>query len=248
MSIEQIAIIALALAVIIGCCAVIVYRLTNRHNKNKPLASIESQLPESLDDKALLMQAIPFESCLISAKDIEEAINICINPLRNLEASMDYTGKRDWAKPMGVMCDFSLSIKELLIFSMTIADPRSAIDLLASILEINVPADALEIMQKGKKPFPKYRSASLTLWLQMREKIDDILLAMKKTYGTQKQNDGSMLCDLVISIMKTLYIPIEASGLAIVFGLALAKIEFSFSFEMIISPIAKVGLRGMALT
>ena len=111
--------------------------------------------------------------------------------------------------------------------SMKLLEPRQAIDVIAEVLSINVPIDALEAAQtRGEVALPNYRLMARMVWVKLVQEIAEPLSVQKELYKQRKPGVQSLLQDLVVLTMKSMKMPENAAGIAAILALMLAKIEF----------------------
>lgn len=211
MSPEGILSIILIVFVIVVCFSITIGKFIHHRKKNKTYQQ----------------QELPLDSCFLSAEEIREAIDAYINPLKELEADKNYTEDNRWAEDFGIKADLNLSLKNLMLISMKFVEPRPAIDVVAEILEVNIPIDALDMIQ-NKRSFilPQYKMAAGIIWIQIQNRLSKQILLLKEVFGNQRGSSRLLVVELTSLIMKELRIPIKASGLAIVIALIVAKTEF----------------------
>ena len=243
---ENILAITLLALIIVLCSLVAIGNLVHRRRRRKePTPSLkeleslreqgiitEEEL-ESLKDGAHRPQELSVELCTLSAEEMMEAIDAALNPVGELEKDKSYTGNKKWAEAFGIHADLNLSLKELTLLSMKAAKPRKAINLIAEVLTMNIPIDALEAAQsQGKIALPRYDAMARMIWVQTRKRLSEPISARKELYEQRKVTDQSLLAELTPMIMKALNIPTSASGFAVIVVLMVAKIEFNaFSDE-----------------
>jgi len=188
---------------------------------------------ESLKDGAARLQEPSIESCIISAEEIMEAVDAALKPVDELERNRDYTGSANWAEVFGIQSSLDLSLKEATFLSMKVVRPREAVDLIAEILAMNVPIDALEAAQnKGKSAFPNYKAIARMIWVKTRSRLSEPIAIQKEIHTQRKLPVQSLLAELTAMIMKNLNMPTTAAGFAAILALVTAKMEFNaFSNE-----------------
>ena len=238
--------IILMLFIVFVCFLVAAGNLFYRHRRRKELTrrmkeleslkeqgAITEEQFKSLKNRIRQQQEQPVESCTLSEAEIIEAIEAVFKQLNELERNSNYTGDEKWARVFGIQAPLNLNLKELTLLSMKLVKPRKAIHIMAEILAMNIPVDALEIIQKqGKTSLPRYEAIAQMIWVQTRERLSEPISIRKEEYEKRKVSEQSLLAEMVPMIMKALSIPITASGFAIILALMVAKVEFNaFSDE-----------------
>lgn len=164
------------------------------------------------------------ESCIISPEELIDAIEASLG----LETDISRQGNEKWAESFGIFTPIKLSLKELTLISMKQGRHRKAIDLLAEVLALNIPINALEAVQnQGKTAFPNYRAIAYILYTRIRERLSELISIQKDAYQLRKMSDQSILAELIRLIMKKLDIPTEAAGFVAILTLIIAKTEFN---------------------
>ena len=126
-----------------------------------------------------------------------------------------------------IFTPLKLSLKELTFMGMKQIIPRSAIDILADILSLNISIDALEAVQsQGKIPLPNYRAIAYIFYNIIREHLSEIISLQKEIYKQQKMSYQALLTQLVGLITKKLNVPSSGAGFVAILALIIAKIEF----------------------
>lgn len=243
---ENILSIILLMLIIVLCSLVALGNLVYRRRKLRklvpPLETLTSlkeqgiiteEELESLKNETRRPQELPVESCTISAEEMMEAIDAALEAIDELQGDSSYAGDEKWAEAFGIHAALDLSLKELTFLSMKMAKPREAIDLIAEVLAMNMPIDALEAAQKqGETVFPRYEMIARMTWVQTREQLSELISIREGVHEQRKVSDQSLLAELVHEIMKTLHIPTAASGFGVILALMVAKTEFNaFSDE-----------------
>ncbi len=237
---NTLAIILLAFIVILCACVAVGNLLYRRRRLKRPTASLKNlelikeqgllteEEFESLKDGVSRPQGFSIESCTVSAEEIMEAIDAALKPVDELERDKNYTGNEEWAEAFGIHSALNLSLKELALLSMKAVKPREAIELIAEVVSMNVPIDALEAAQnKGKSAFPNYKAIARMIWVKTQNRLAEPVSVQKEIHKQRKLSDQSLLADLVAVIMKILQMPITASGFAVLLALVIAKMEFN---------------------
>ncbi len=238
---ENVLAIVLVAFVILICSAVAVVNLIHSYQRRRNSALSPERL-EKLKEQGIITeeeferhktQQPSIESCAISAEEMREAIDAALKPLNDLERDKNYTGSLKWAEAFGIHSDLDLSLKEVTLLSMRMGKSREAIDVIAEVLAINVPIDAIEAAQnKGKAAFPNYKVIARMIWVKARELLSEPLSVQKETYEGRKPSHQTLLAELATAIVKTLNIPATAFGFAVILALVVAKVEFNaFSDE-----------------
>jgi len=238
---ENILAIVLIAFVILVCFAVAVVNLVHRYRRRRNSAFSPERL-EKLKEQGIITeeeferhktQQPSIESCTISAEEMREAIDAALKPLNDLERDKNYTGSLKWAEAFGIHADLDLSLKEVTLLSMRMGKSREAVDVIAEVLAINVPIDAIEAAQnKGKAAFPNYKVIARMIWVKAKELLSEPLSVHKETYEGRKPSHQKLLAELVPAIVRTLNIPTTAFGFAVILALVVAKMEFNaFSDE-----------------
>lgn len=188
---------------------------------------------ESLKNGADRHQGPSIESCTISAEEMMQGTEAALKPVNELERNNGYTGNEKWAEVFGIQAPLNLSLKELTLLSMKIARPREAVTLMAEVLAMNVPIDAIEVVQsKGKIGSPNYKAIARMIWVRTRTRLSELISVRKEIHEQRKTSDQALLAELAPMIMKALRIPTTASGFAVILALIVAKMEFNaFSDE-----------------
>ena len=155
--------LALVLAALIAlvCVCVVLGNQFYSRKKRKQLArrmeeleslkeqgTITEEQYESLRAKVRSRQEPQGESCTLSAEELMEGVDAALDLLRELESNRSRTGERKWAEAFGIRSQLDLSLRELTLISMKMVRPREATNIIAEILAMNIPIDALEIVQK----------------------------------------------------------------------------------------------------
>ncbi len=194
---------------------------------------ISSEELESLREGKSQLQELPVESCTLSLAEVMGVMEAAIASAADLETDQSYTGDAKWAEVFGIRSPLALNLKELTILSMKMEIPRSGIELIAEILAMNIPIDALEAAQsKGKSAFPNYKVMARVIWVKVKERLSEPISAFKEVHEQKKRSDQRLVVDLMLMIMKTLHVPVSAAGLAVILALMIAKTDFSaFSGE-----------------
>lgn len=238
---ENILAIVLIACIIFVCSAVAIVNLFHRYRRRGNSALSPERL-EGLKKQGIITeeeferhqtQQPSIESCTISAEEMREAIDAALKPLNDLERDANYTGSLKWAEAFGIHADLDLSLKEATFLSMKMGRSREAIDVIAEVLAINVPIDAIEASQNRRKAaFPNYRVIARMIWVKARELLSEPLSVQRETYEGRKPSDQTLLAELVAAIVRTLNIPAAAFGFAVILALVVAKMEFNaFSDE-----------------
>ena len=167
------------------------------------------------------------DSCTISSAEILEAIKHVVNTLNELEKTQDDKPDKGWAKVFGFQSDINLDLKELTLFSMNLIQPFGAIELIARIIEMNLPMDALDMGQnKGKTAPPNYMVLARMVWIQVRKRLDDFISSQKPIYKNNKSLEETLIIELARAIITSLNIPSDGYGFAVLMALIVAKVEF----------------------
>jgi len=238
---ENILAIALIAFIILVCSAVAIANLVHRYRRRRNSALSPERL-EALKKQGIITeeeferhktQQPSIESCTISAEDMREAIDAALKPLNDLERDANYTGSLKWAEAFGIHADMDLSLKEVTLLSMRIGKSREAIDVIAEVLAINVPIDAIEAVQnRGKAALPNYKVIARMIWVKARELLSEPLSVQRETHEGRKPSHQTLLAELVPAIVKALNIPTAAFGFAVILAIVVAKMEFNaFSDE-----------------
>ena len=238
---ENILAIVLIALVILVCFAVAMVNLIHRYRRRRNSPFSPERL-EKLKEQGIITeeeferhktQQPAIESCTISAEEMREAIDAALKPLNDLERDADYTGNAKWAEAFGIHSDLDLSLKEVTLLSMRMGKSREAVDVIAEVLAINVPIDAIEAAQnKGKAAFPNYKVIARMIWVKARELLSEPLSVQRETYEGRKPSHQTLLAELVPAIVRALNIPTTAFGFAVILALVVAKMEFNaFSDE-----------------
>ena len=173
-------------------------------------------------------QELAVESCTISAEELMETIEAALGQVDGLVNDGGYTGSEKWTEAFGIQVGLDLSLKELTLLSMKMVKPRPAMDLMAEILAVNIPMDAMEVKQsQGKTGLPHYRAAARMIWVRARERLSEPISIQKEIYEQRKAPERELLARMIPIIMKSLDIPVAASGFAAILALMIAKIEFN---------------------
>lgn len=239
------ALILVALAVILCSLLAIVNAISRRRQQKGPGISpanlellkeqglISSEELESLREGKGQLQELPVESCTLSLAEVMGVMEAAIASAADLETDQSYTGDEKWAKVFGIRSPLAFNLKELTILSMKMEIPRSGIELIAEILAMNIPIDALEAAQSsGKSAFPNYKVMARVIWVKVKERLSEPISALKEVHEQKKRSDQRLVVDLMLMIMKTLHVPVSAAGLAVILALMIAKTDFStFSGE-----------------
>ena len=211
MSAEGTLSIILIVFVIVVCLSIAIGKFIYHHKKNKTYQR----------------QELPLDSCFLSAEEIREAVDVYINPLKELEADKNHIEDKRWAEEFGIQAELNLSLKDLTLLSMKFVEPRPAIDVVAEILEVNIPIDALDMIQNQRSfLLPQYKMAAGIIWTHIQNRLSKQILLLKEVFGNRSGPSRLLLVELTSLIMKELHIPIKASGLAVVIALIVAKTEF----------------------
>lgn len=238
---ENVLAIVLIAFVILVCSAVAIVNLVHRYRRRRDSALSPERL-EKLKEQGIITeeeferhktQQPAIESCTISAEEMREAIDAALKPLNDLERDKNYTGSLKWAEAFGIHSSLDLSLKEVTLLSMRIGKSREAIDVIAEVLAINVPIDAIEAAQnRGKAAFPNYKVMARMIWVKARELLSEPLSVQKETHEGRRPSHQTLLAELIPAIVKTLNIPAAAFGFAVILALVVAKMEFNaFSDE-----------------
>jgi hypothetical protein len=230
--------ILLALIVIV-CCFV---AISHRKKKSASLKSLEiarregiitSEELDSLKKGTNQSAELSIESCTVSAEEVMETVDSAIGVVNQLDRDQSYSGKDKWAQVFGIESSFGLSLKELTILSMKLIKPRRAIDLIAEILAMNIPIDAIEATQKqGKVTLLNYKAAARMIWVRLRERLSEPISIRKETHKIRKIPEKEILAEFTAIIIKSFKMPISAAGFAALIALIIGKIEFdAFSGE-----------------
>ena len=160
-------------------------------------------------------------------------IEAALSPVDELERDKSYAGNRKWAEIFGIQADLDFSMRELTMMSMKMAKPRKAIELMVEVLHVNIPIDALEAAQRqGRIAYPRYEVLAPMIWMQVSKQLSEPISTLKSIHENRELSHQSLLSQLVPMIMKALHMPTTASGLAVIFALMFAKMEFNaFSDE-----------------
>ena len=157
-----------------------------------------------------------------------EIVEVALRLVRELAADSSYIENEKWARTLGVQGDLDLDLKNLTLFNMKMVRPRKAIDLIAEILAMNMPIDALEAAQsKGKTALPNYKAAARMIWVRVRERLSEPISIQKEICERSKLPERMLLGGLMSMTMRSLNIPISAAGFAAILALMVAKIEFN---------------------
>ena len=182
---------------------------------------------ESIKDGAENPQDLAVESCIISSDELMEAVEAAIRMVDEFESNGN-ADNSSWAKALGIQSDLNLNLKELTLLSMKMVKLRPAINLLAEVLAMNIPIDAISITQtKGETAMPNYRAAARMFWVQMRNRVSEPIAIQKEIHEQRKVSDQVLLAKLVPIIMKSMSMPIDAAGFAAIFALMSAKMDFN---------------------
>ncbi len=165
------------------------------------------------------------DSCIISSAEILEAINHAVNTLNDLEETQDDKSDKRWVKMFGFQSDINLDLKELTLFSMNLIQPLGAIELIARIIEMNLPMDALDMAQ-SKTATPNYIVLARMVWVQFRKRLDDFILSQKPIYKNNESLEQALTIKLTKAIITTFNIPSDGYGFAVLMALIIAKVEF----------------------
>ena len=239
------AFILVALAVILFSLLAIVNAISRRRQQKGPGISpanlellkkqglISSEELESLKEGKSQLQELPVESCTLSLAEIMGVMEAAIASAADLETDQSYTGDAKWAEVFGIRSPLAFNLKELTILSMKMEIPRSSIELMAEILAMNIPIDALEAAQsRGKSAFPNYKVMARVIWVRVKERLSEPISALKEVHEQRKRSDQWLVIDLMLMIMKTLHVPVSAAGLAVILAIMIAKTDFNaFSGE-----------------
>ncbi len=230
------------------CCRVAIENLVGRGRQPKPpvlpLKNLEllkeqgmitAEELESMKEGTQRPQELAVESCILSAEEVMEAIEAALGPVNNLEIDDSYTGSEKWTEAFEMQIELNLSLKELTLLSMKMVKPRPAIDLIAEILAMSIPVDLFDRAgDKGDRSpaLPSYKAAARMIWVKARERLSEPVSIQKEIYEQRKIPEQKLLARLLPIIMKSLNIPVTASGFAAILALMTAKIEFNaFSHE-----------------
>ncbi len=238
---ENILAIVLIASIIFVCSAVAIVNLVHRYRRRRDSAFSPERL-EALKKQGIITeeeferhktQQPSIESCAISAEEMREAIDAALKPFNDLERDTNYTGSLKWAEVFGIHSDLDLSLKEVTLLSMRMGKSREVIDVIAEVLAINVPIDAIEAAQnRGKAALPNYKVIARVIWVKARELLSEPLSVQKEAYEGRKPSDQTLLAQLVPAIVRALNIPAPAFGFAVILALVIAKMEFNaFSDE-----------------
>jgi len=239
------ALILVALAVILCSLLAIVNAISRRRQQKGPGISpanlellkeqglISSEELESLKEGKSQLQELPVESCTLSLAEVMGVMEAAIASAADLETDQSYTGDAKWAEVLGIRSPLAFNLKELTILSMKIERPRASIELMAEILAMNIPIDALEAAQsRGKSAFPNYKVMARVIWVKVKERLSEPISALKEVHEQKKRSDQRLVIDLMLMIMKALRVPVSAAGFAVILALMIAKTDFSaFSGE-----------------
>ncbi|MBD3180662.1 hypothetical protein GF312_00115 [Candidatus Poribacteria bacterium] len=182
----------------------------------------------------------PVDTTYISSEEIMDSIDAAIPVVRELEVAekveqdKSYESNKKWLKDEYQMqAEVALSLKELTIFNMKIAKSRPAVEVMAEVLSMNIPVDAIEMGQQGgKKEFPNYRAMAKMVWLKTMERLDEPIDILINIHNQRNMDTQKLIADLTGIIMREMKIPVSASGFAVLLTLIIAKIEFgAFSEE-----------------
>lgn len=244
MTMENTLMIVLLASIILLCCFAAVGNLIRRRRHSKkpvlPMDNLESLRKQgmiteeefdSVKDGATRPQEFAFESCVISSEEIMETIDVALRTLNELGNS--YKGDAKWMQKLGMQSDLYLDLKELTLLNMKMVKPRKAMEIMAEILATNMPIDTIEAGQKeGKTTLPNYNISARMIWVRIREQLAEPISLQKNICSRSRIPERMLLGRLMSIIMKSLDIPINAAGFAVVIALIIAKIEFNaFSDE-----------------
>ena len=240
--------IVLIVLIAAKCCRVAIENLVRRRRQpEQPVISLKNlellkeqgmiteEEFESMKEGTQRPQELAVESCILSAEEVMEAIEAALGPVNDLEIDGSYTGSGKWAEAFEMQIELNLSLKELTLLSMKMVKPRPAIDLIAEILAMSIPVDLFDRAgaKEDKSPaLPRYKAAARMIWVRARERLSEPISIQKEIYEQRKIPEQELLAKLIPIIMKSLDIPIAASGFAAILALMTAKMEFNaFSHE-----------------
>ncbi len=245
MTTEYILLIALLVSIIAFCCFAAVGNLIRRRRQPRrpalPLKNLESLKErgvitdeefESIKEGVARPQGLTVESCVVSAEEIMEIIDVALRTVSELGSS--YTGNERWARAIGLQDNLNLDLKELTLISMKTVKPRKAIDLIAQILAMSISFDLPEQAKQGEvgAALPNYKTAARMIWVQARKKLSEPISIQKEICKKSRIPERMLLNRLLSITMKSLSIPISAAGFAAILALMVAKIDFNaFSDE-----------------
>jgi len=231
----NILVIFLVIFTILVC--LIIFFLNYRRKSGNTLEQLENARQLGIitdEEQEYIKQGLEpdIELCTISPDEIMEAIDILVPYVNELEKDQGYKGEANWATAFGFQSNLEFSIKDLTVFNMSITESTRIIDLIARIIELNVPLDAIGITQtKGKSLYPNYRLIARIIWIQIRKQLEGLISKHKGIYKNQKGLVESLLIELATAIMKFYNMPIASAGFAVLMALAIGKVEFWASLE-----------------
>ena len=242
---QNLLIIALLVSIIALCCFVAMSNLIRRRRQLKkpvlPLENLEllkkqgmitEEEYESIKDGAARPGKLTVESCVVSSEEIMETIDVALRVASELGGS--YVGNEKWARALGLQDDLHLDLRELTLLNMKTVKPRKAIDLMMEVLAMNIAVDLPAQAKQGEMgtASPNYNTAARMIWVRTREKLSEPISIQKELCEKSRIPERMLLNRLLSMTMKSLSIPINAAGIAAIFALMIAKIEFNaFSEE-----------------